>query len=152
EIAFADDVNTRTGFDVLREKFAEHDLFSEEFGADRDSGLRGLATGRKEINESHRQHDVKEVTQKPAKVRGHCTGRTRTFGDCERGLHLRYAEAALKKAEQAISEQGEGGCGNCAGKNDGITNHSDAAEDEFAETTGANRRGNGGDTDSDDRC
>jgi hypothetical protein len=49
KVGFADDGNTGTRFDMLREKLGEDDLFSEEFGADGDARLLWrTARGKKE--------------------------------------------------------------------------------------------------------
>src|SRR4029077_14055742 len=60
-------------------------------------------------------------------------------------------QAALEKAEKQVREDGEESSGDSAGENDGVADHSNAAEDESAESSGADSGGDRGNTNSDDR-
>ena len=46
EVGFALDMDAGAGFDVLGEEFGEDYLLGEEFGADGDMGLAGIAAAR----------------------------------------------------------------------------------------------------------
>jgi hypothetical protein len=61
-------------------------------------------------------------------------------------------QAAFEEAEKQVREDGEESGGDGAGENDGVADHSNAAEDESTESSGADGCGDGGDSDAGDGC
>src|SRR6478672_12929158 len=59
---------------------------------------------------------------------------------------VRAAQATLNQSEDCVCGKGHEGGRNRANKNYPVIDHGEPAEDKFSQTTGANGRGNGGQT------
>ena len=130
EIEAALDFEVGFGFDLLSEKFAEDNLLGEVFCADDGVvGARRRAGAR--MQRDRRDEEARAAHAMPRSLGGNL-------------------EPAFEQSQHCVGSQSQQGGGDGSGEHEAVVDRGDAAEDEFAETAGADGRRDGGDADAGD--